>query len=257
MPSRSRGALHALTRPAMLLLHLAAVAGVVLAALLGQWQIDSWQEHRRDRAAEVANDDPTPLEDVMGPDDPFPTAGLGLPVEVTGEWVPDSTVYVAGRQHRDQTGFWTVTSLSTCDSGPCTDAPAIPVVLGWSEEVDRSSEPLAGASRVAGWLQPGEAAGEADPDPLDDVLPTLRIAELLQRFDQDLYGGFVILDTPKALRSGLTAVTPDSLPDPPTFTALRNLLYGIEWWCFAAFALFLWGRWCRDEVVAARIRSEP
>ena len=31
-----------------------------------------------------------------------------------------------------------------------------------------------------------------------------------------------------------------------TFTALRNLLYAIEWWVFAGFAAFLWWRYVRD-----------
>ena len=266
MPSRSPGAFHVLTRPSMLLLHLVAVVGVSLAVWLGQWQVDAWQEHRRDRAAEVADDDPAPLEDVMGPDDAFPTAGVGKPVRVSGQWLPASTVYVAGRSHQERTGFWMVTPLSTCPAEQCSSpagsassagAAAIPVVLGWSASVDQAPEVPTGTAEVTGWLQPGEAAAEPDPDPLDNVLPTLRIADLLQKVDQDLYGGYLILKSPAAARDGLVTVTPESLPKAPAFTALRNLLYGLEWWCFAAFAVFLWWRWCRDEVVASRIRSEP
>ena len=257
MPSPSPGALHVLTRPSMLLLHVAAVAGVGLAVWLGQWQVGAWIEHRTDRAAEIADDEPEPLEDVMGPDDAFPTAAVGKPVRVSGEWLPRSTVYVSGRPSDSGAGFWTVTPLVACDSEPCTGAPAIPVVLGWSERVDRRPAVPTGSVEVTGWLQPGEATGQPDPDPTDDVLPTLRIADLLQKVDRDLYGGYLILEGPAALRDGLTAVTPDSLPKAPAFTALRNLLYGIEWWCFAAFAVFLWWRWCRDELAAARIRSKP
>ena len=43
-------------------------------------------------------------------------------------------------------------------------------------------------------------------------------------------------------------MTPASLPKAETFTALRNLLYAIEWWVFGAFAVFIWWRWCRDEL---------
>jgi hypothetical protein len=64
----------------------------------------------------------------------------------------------------------------------------------------------------------------------------------------------VILDEPEELRAGLVPVTPESLPDPPTSTALRNLLYGVEWWLFAGFAVFLWWRWTTDEVAAERAR---
>jgi hypothetical protein len=133
--------------------------------------------------------------------------------------------------------------------------PAIPVVLGWSASPDEAPAPPTGTAEVTGWLQPGEGS-EVDEDPLDDVLPSLRIADLLQRVDRDLYGAYVIAETPTELHRGLTPVTPESLPKPETSTALRNLLYGLEWWCFAGFAVFLWWRWCRDEVVAARIPSE-
>ena len=57
-------------------------------------------------------------------------------------------------------------------------------------------------------------------------------------------------------RGDLVPVTPDTLPDPPASTALRNLFYGIEWWVFAAFAAYLWWQWSRDAVRAARRRDE-
>jgi surfeit locus 1 family protein len=43
-------------------------------------------------------------------------------------------------------------------------------------------------------------------------------------------------------------VNPPALPKPSVFTALRNLLYAGEWWVFGGFAVYLWSRWCRDEV---------
>ena len=55
--------------------------------------------------------------------------------------------------------------------------------------------------------------------------------------------------------TGLSAVTPASLPKPPSFTSLRNLLYALEWWVFAGFAVFVWWRWCRDEV--SRVTGVP
>ena len=37
-------------------------------------------------------------------------------------------------------------------------------------------------------------------------------------------------------------------------SGLRNLLYGIEWWLFGAFAAFIWWRWVRD--VRQRLEDE-
>jgi cytochrome oxidase assembly protein ShyY1 len=241
----------------MFVLHVPAVLAVIAAVLLGNWQLGAWQTHREDRAAELADATPVPLEDVLGPDDPFPGDGVGRPVTTTGRWLPDAAVLVSGREHDGRDGYWVVVPFLTCrgEDPACAGAAAIPVVVGWSGTADETPPAPSGPSQVVGWLQPGEAAAGPDTDPDDRVLPALRVADLLQRVDEDLYGGYVILRTPAADRGELAAVTPDSLPEAPTSTALRNLLYGIEWWLFAGFAVFLWWRWSRDEIVAARARA--
>jgi surfeit locus 1 family protein len=257
MPSRTPGTLRLLLRPAMFVLHLPAAVAVVAAFLLGQWQVGAWQEHRENRSAELAEVEPRPLADVMGPDDPFPGDAMGRPVTATGGWLTRSTVYVADKDHDGTRGFWLVTPLSTCGAADvdCAEPVALPVVLGWTPTVESAPQPPTGTVDATGWLQPGEGAGAGDGDPTDDVLPTLRVAELLQRLDGDVYGGYLILDEPAEARAGLEPVTPESLPPVPTFTALRNLLYGIEWWLFAGLAVFLWWRWSRDEVQNIRARA--
>ena len=257
MPARSPGTLYLLTRPSMFLLHLPAVLAVVAAVLLGNWQIDAWQMHREDRAAALADAEPVPLEDVLGADEVFPADGVGRPVTLAGRWLPEDTVQISDRVHGGEEGFWQVVPVLTCGSSStgCPEPAAMPVVLGWTPTLADPPPPPSGQLQLTGWLQPGEASAGPDPDLTDTVLPALRIADLLQRVDQDLYGGFVILDKPAELRDGLVAVTPESLPDPPTSTALRNLLYGVEWWFFAGFAVFLWWRWTKDEVAAARARA--
>jgi cytochrome oxidase assembly protein ShyY1 len=247
-----------LITPRMLLLHVAAVLAVVATVLLGLWQWHAWQLHREDQAAVIADRPPVPLDDVLGPDDPYPNDAVGRPVEVSGAWVPGSTAYVADRPERGDgrggTGFWQLASLAVCPSGSCAGASAVPVVLGWTPSPSASAAAPRGPVDVTGWLQPGEGSS-VDDDPTDDVLPSLRIPDLLQRSDRDLYAGYVILDAPASARAGLTAVTPDSLPDPPASAGLRNLLYAVQWWVFGGFAVFLWWRWCRDET-AARLPSE-
>lgn len=260
MPARRPGTLSLLLRPSMFVLHVPAVAGVVLAFLLGLWQLEAWQEQRRDRAAELADADPVPLADVLGADDPFPGDAVGQPVRLAGRWLPEDTLYVADRSAGGRTGFWMVTPVTTCgsagDEAGCTEPSVVPVVLGWTADPGAAPAPPSGGVALVGWLQPAEGGGDPDPDPADDVLPRLRTADLLQRIDRDLYGGYVILDEPAAVREALDAVTPDSLPPAPTFTALRNLLYAVEWWLFGLFGIFLWWRWSRDEVAAARVRHE-
>ncbi|MDX6327055.1 MAG: surfeit locus 1 family protein [Nocardioidaceae bacterium] len=254
------GALRILSRPPMLLLHVAAVVAVLATVLLGRWQVHVWQEHRQDRSSALVHAHPQPLAAVIGRDDPFPAASVGQPVRFRGTWVPRSTVYVAGRPARGQDGYWMVSALSTCGSpgpGSCRSPSAVPVVLGWTPRRTDAPRAPRGSTTVTGWLQPGEA-DEPDANPRDDVLPALEIGYLVQRMDEDLYSAYVILSAPASARDGLAAVTPASLPKAPTFTALRNLLYGIEWWFFGGFAVFLWWRWCRDALAAERNRDgEP
>ncbi len=227
----------------MLPLHLVAVLGIVGTGYLGAWQFGAWADHRQDKAAALADAAPMPLTDVLGPDEPFPSKYVGQPVTFNGTWLPEDTVYVADKEVDGRSGYWVVTPVST------STGSAMPVVRGWSQQHGLPAP--TGAVRVQGWLQPGESSGEADEDPGDDVLPTLRIADVLARMDQDLYGGYVIAKEPR--EQLLTAVTPDQLPSPSAFTSLRNLLYALEWWVFGAFAVFLWWRWCTDEL--QRVRS--
>ena len=192
-----------------------------------------------------------PLDSVLTSDAPFPAAGVGRPVRFSGAWVPRSTVYVADRPLHGCCGVWAVTPVAVCaPNADCGRAPAILVVRGWSRSVAAAPDPPQGRVRVTGWLQPGEGTGLSDPHPRDDVLPELWIASAIQHVDQDLYGGYVIahrLST--GTQAALEAVTPASLPKPSSTTALRNLLYSLQWWVFTGFAVFLWVRWCRDEVI--------
>lgn len=239
-------------------LHALAVLATTAAVLLGIWQYDAWGSRRDDQATTLADAKALPLSRVMSADDPFPGQAVGQPVELQGRWLPRSTLYVADRELHGQRGVWAVTPVEVCaedtDSTSCAGAPAVLVVRGWTPTAQGAPAPPTGPVRVTGWLQPGEGSGVTDPDPTDDVIPQLRIADAIQHVDQDLYGGYVIAKTPTA--PALEAVTPGSLPKPETFTALRNLLYAIEWWAFGGFAVFIWWRWCRDELERRRIERD-
>jgi surfeit locus 1 family protein len=232
-----------LLAPRLWAAHLVALVLVAVALGLGAWQYAAWQAHRDAEAADLTQGDPEPIADVIGPDDPFPGTKVGQPVEVSGTWVPDGTVYVSGREHEGRQGYWVVTPLAVGDAG----APALPVVRGWIADPADAPTPPAGAGEVVAWLQPPEGTGEADPDPGDDVLPQLRVADVIQHVDQDLYGAYGVAEEPG---SGLVAATPEQLPDVGTFSGIRNLLYAVEWWVFGAFAAFIWWRYVRDVTAA-------
>lgn len=227
-----------LLAPRYLGAHLLMVLAVAVATGLGVWQLDAWQARRADAQRDLTTAQPVPLRSVMGPDSSFPGESLGRPVELSGRWVPQSTMYVSDRQEGGRTGYWVVTPVRVDGT-----ASAMPVVRGWAPRASAPS--VAGSVRLTGWLQPGEGSGLVDRDPDDDVIPEMRIASLVQHVPMDLYGGFVI---DSSAGSGLAQVDPTDAPPVGSTTALRNLLYAIEWWIFALFALVVWWRWCRDTL---------
>ena len=226
--------------------HLLALVLVVAALLLGLWQLDAWQTRRADEARDLTRAEPVALDSVMGADDPFPGRSVGQPGTVSGEWVPGGTVFVSGRQHDGHDGYWMVVPLAVGGAGQ----PALPIVLGWVARPDEAPAPPTGSAELVGRLQPPEGTGAVDDDPSDDVLPQLRIADLVQHVDQDLYGGYAIAEDGIG---GLPAADLAQLPDAGRFTAVRNLLYAVEWWVFGAFAVLIWWRWVGEQ----RARPDP
>ncbi|MDO9458230.1 SURF1 family protein [Nocardioides sp.] len=224
--------------PRMLGAHLLAIVAVGIAVGLGVWQYDAWQERRAAEAVDLTQRDPVPLTDVLGPDDPFPGDQVGQPVELSGTWLPGSTVLVSDRFRDGERGFWVVTPVEVADS-------AVAVVRGWTASADDVPAAPEGPVDLVGWLQPGEGSGALDDDLTDDVFPQLRIADLAQRVDGDLYSAYAVAQEGVG---GLPAADLEELPDAGRFTALRNLLYAFEWWVFAGFAAFIWWRFVRDAL---------
>lgn len=230
----------------MLALHVVGVAAVTVAVLLGLWQYDAWQTGRELAARDLGQADPMPLDRALGPDDPFAGDRVGQPVELEGEWLPESTVEVTDKVLHGRDGRWVVTPVAVCSADTsCDKAPAILVVRGFLPAGSELPAAPEGRVELTGWLQPAEGAGRPDADPSDKVLPELRVASAVQHVDTDLYGGYVIS---RDATPGLEQVTPAALPKPDTFTSLRNLFYAVEWWVFGGFAVFLWWRWARDEL---------
>ena len=246
--------------------HLLALVLTVAAGALGYWQYDAWHSRRASEAVDLTRVAPEPLASVMGPDDPFPGNKIGQPVLLGGTWVPDGTLYVSGREHDGREGYWVVTPLAIS----AADDPALAVVRGWVADPAQAPAAPTGTAEFVGWLQPPEGSTTRDDDAADDVLPQLRIADVIQHVDQDLYGAYAVVAddvAPGAWPVGPTATNDgtaglaraglEQLPEASTFTAVRNLLYAVEWWFFGAFAVFIWWRWTQDARRDERERADP
>ncbi len=225
--------------------HLLMVLAVSATAALGIWQLHAWEAGRAAEARDLSTVAPLPLAEVMRGDDPFPGEHLGQPVSFSGEWLGADTIYVADRELDGERGYWVVTPVLVGNS-------AMPVVRGWSAQPEATVP--SGSVQVNGWLQASEGAGVPDGDPHDNVIPEMRIASIVEHVDADLYSGYVVDREPG---DGLAAVTPDSIPKVSNVTHLRNLLYAFQWWIFGAFAVYMWVRWCRDEMEIHRAELEP
>jgi surfeit locus 1 family protein len=224
-----------------------ALVLVGIAGWLGWWQLEAWQTRRDAEARDLTELTPVAIDEVMGSDDPFPGNEVGRPVDVAGSWLPEGSFWVSDRVQDGRDGYWAVTPLELAG----TDT-AVLVVRGWSDTPD--GELPDGAAELTGWLQPAEGTGAVDDDPDDDVVPQLRIADAVQRVDADLYGAYVVAQEPGP---GLETASLGSLPEVGRFTALKNLLYAVEWWVFGAFAAFIWWRWVRDLRAADRVTDSP
>lgn len=255
-----RSDLGVLVAPRLLPLHVLGVLATLAGLFLGLWQLDVWQAQREAAARDLSALAPAPIDEVLAADDPFPSAAVGRPVDVTGSWLPAATFYATDRDHQGREGVWAVTPVAVCDvPDDCASSAALLVVRGWAAGPAEAPAPPEGSVELTGWLQPPEGSGQPDPDPGDDLLPEVRIADAIQRVDQDLYGAFLVVDEaePAGAVRGLEPVTPESLQQPGSSTGLRNLLYAVQWWVFGVFAVFVWWRWAKDELERSRPAPEP
>lgn len=226
--------------------HLLLVLSLLAAAGLAWWQYAAWAAEREHAALDLTNAAAKPLEEVMGPDDTFPAQDLGRRVTFTGEWLPQSTLFVTDRPHDGKRGYWVITPVRINDS-------AMPVVRGWSAEPEAPK--VTGTATIEGWLHAGEGSKGVDPDPHDDQINAVRLASMTEHVEQDLYSAYVLSQTPTAT---LSAVPNDAVPPISSNTALRNLLYALQWLIFGAFATYIWWKWLQDQgATTEQIDSEP
>jgi cytochrome oxidase assembly protein ShyY1 len=243
-----------LLRPRYWGAHLLMLAALAAAIGLGVWQLNAWKAGRAAEARDISDAAALPLQKVMGGDDTFPGQYLGQPVTFRGEWLPDSTLYVADRDLDGRRGYWVMTPVLVGKS-------AMPVVRGWSATPE-ATDPT-GPVSVSGWLQASEGTNAPDDEPHDDVIPEMRVASIVEHVDADLYSGYVVAkevstgSTGIKGTEGLEKVTPDAVPKISAVTHLRNLLYAFQWWIFGGFAVYIWVRWCRDALEAAAEEAQP
>lgn len=133
------------------------------------------------------------------------------------------------------------------------DGSALAVVLG---EASDEGGLLASAEAVSvtGRLQPAQDTSQLSP--LYKPAPAvsyLNTDDLVLRWRSDVLDGYVVAtristSSGSVNFQGVTKLPQSALVLPPAGIELRNLLYAWQWWFFAAFIIFLWVRFVRDEL---------
>ncbi|GAA4882615.1 SURF1 family protein [Serinicoccus chungangensis] len=235
-------------RPAWLALLALLLVVVVVFYQLGMWQLGvSSSAASREFAAEQAARPTVPLSEAVRPQTTFPEDGAGRSVLVSGSYLPEEQFLVPRRLLEGEEGYWVVTPVQVADTGAL-----LPVVRGFVTEPAQADRPEQTPVELTGTLAPGEAPGPGGlPEGQRGSIDT---AELVNDWDAPIYDAFVFLVEE---RPDLTAAAVRRVP-PPTFgesgVVWRNVGYGLQWFVFAGFAVYMYLRFLHD---ASRRRPSP
>lgn len=239
-------ALRLALRPHLVGLHIFAVAAVGFSIYMGLWQLGVYDARQVSERVEMADDAVAPLVDVWQSDEPFTDAVNLRQVSLTGSYAPrQEQFWVSGKVEDGQEGFWLVAPFFVA---PDSSRAALMVARGWSAEAGTLPAVPAGTRSLDVILAPSEA-GDGSID-ADRIAGAVRIPALINAYDYALYAGFGISVADPAT-GGLQPVTPPR-PESSWTTGLRNLMYGIQWFIFGAFAVFMWWRMTTESVADAQ-----
>lgn len=217
---------------------LAALAGTLLTARLGLWQLDRAAQKLELQAA----------LDARGTLPPLGLAGLArdaaeAPAQhhralvVEGRWLADRTVYLDNRQLNGRTGFFALTPLAL------DDGSVLLVQRGWlpRDFVDRSriaaTPPPPGRVRVQGRIAPGPARlYEFEPAASGPIRQNLDLAAYARETALPLRPLLLVQEDGEApVGDGLLRKWP-----PPAAGVHKHYGYAFQWFALAALILGLY-----------------
>ncbi|MEU3846893.1 SURF1 family cytochrome oxidase biogenesis protein [Micrococcus terreus] len=271
-------------KPVWLLALLFALAVSAVFVGLSKWQFDAAESTAPPPLTQTET--PVALTEHFAPERPMMGTEADQVVVATGQFLADREVFVQDRLREGANGYWVVTAL-TVDGAP--GGEVIPVVRGWTQDLGRSDPAPEGTVEVTGRLLPAEGpfAGGTHTQDGRTVTTTVATSELINLWEASAYSGFVSAFTvvPAAQFSTLEQVaagTPAEQiaearqaqdigahadgaqlepvwvgPQPQeTEVVWMNIFYAIEWVVFAAFALYLWWRFVRDDFLREQRERE-
>jgi cytochrome oxidase assembly protein ShyY1 len=216
----------------------------LLCVRLGEWQFHRLHDREQSNAWTRANLQarPSPVEDVLAVDRDVPDDRVWTPVRATGTYDASDTIVLRYQSRNGKSGVDLVTPLVT-GSGA-----ALLVDRGWLPTDNTGAMPVdppappPGKVTVTGYVQADNPPVSATTvtDHSTRAISTRMIARDLSH---PLYRGYVAArsESPAPARPLVPVQHPDLGNGP-------HLFYGIQWWFFAALAVFGFGYLVRDEM---------
>lgn len=262
-------------KPVWLLALLLALAVSAVFVGLSKWQFDAAESSAPPPLTQTET--PVALTGHIEPERPMMGTEADQVVVHTGQFLPEHEVFVEGRLREGQEGYWVVTA-ATVDGAP--DGEVIPVVRGWTTDLDRSDPAPEGTVEITGRLLPAEGPAARGTHTQDGrtVTRTVASSELINLWDRPSYAGYVAaftvvpaeqFSTLDQVAQGVPAeqvaqerqaqdvgahaegaqLEPVWVGPQPQETEIvwMNVFYAVEWVIFAGFALYLWWRFVRDD----------
>ena len=210
---------------------------------LGGWQFDRLESRERSNAVTERNlaADPVPVEDVLAPGRPVSAQDEWRHVSAVGTYDDAASIVVRYQTRDGASGVDVVTPLRLSGSGDL-----LLVDRGWvatTNQGDSSPDvPAApnGQVEITGWVR-ADATGDSTAvhDRSARAVSSRAIGPTL---DGDVLGGFVDLEAERPEPAEPLAVT-----ETPDLGSGPHFFYGLQWWFFAALAVFGFGYLAYDE----------
>lgn len=212
-----------------------SVTAVLLIVAFGGMSYWQWQRAQRDEAP--------PRETVAASTvlttAPLASADYGAPVEMSGTYDASAQVLV----DHGQGEYWIVTPLRPASG------PAVAIARG---TVTSPSDPAvaavpAGEVLVRGLAQPFEGDPGTADTAADGPIPRLTASGLALPY-AGVQGWIALTDQTPAVQPAVAAVIPPFGGTSGSGIRLQNAGYAVQWVLFAAFVVFVWVRFLREDV---------
>ena len=231
-----------------LLLVVVVAAGCVR---LGLWQLERFNQRQADnaRVASYVEDEPVPVEEVLSGAQSVPSSLEWRRVSAEGTYDEAGQVIVRYQSREGSRGVEVVTPLVT------SSGTAVLVDRGWiaGDAVSAADVPAAppGTVIVTGWLRSDSQADAAATRPQQGQVRAISSAGIASTLDYPLYPGYVALTQQVPAETRLEPAPPPDVGQGPHF------FYGLQWFFFAALAVFGWLYFAWVEAHPRRRRGSP